>query len=298
MLGEGQFRLFHAHWPLAGRTAIAALQPLVNLARLDIRAGNPETAYQTLDQIWHAVEHGGSAQIRGTTLSCDEFTRDAADRSEVLPWLRNILLQDGTRALASAGRWEQAAENAARHEQLRESRQAQVITLARSGQPDAALALLGASMITEPWEEAVARCLRTYAHLTTGHPAPDDVAQTLTATRLACQRADRQATMFQLRLGLTTADLAAELDAGTANSFITEILEAAGQSADAYAAREVLGHPACQAHMTPAQAATFTTLVEQAGLGQGTITPPLLADLTQSVSTAAAILAQALSSTR
>jgi hypothetical protein len=299
-LCERQFLLFQAHWPVAGRTAIAALQPLVNLARLDIRAGNPENAHHALEQAYHAVQHGGSAQIRGTTIPFGGFTGTTAARSKVLPWLRNVLLQDGTRALVSADRWEQAAENAARydsrHEHLREGRQAQIITLARSGQPGAALALISTSMITQPWEQAVAACLRTYTRLAIGRSATDDLAHMLTATRLACQQADRQTTMFQLRLSLTAAELATELDPTTASPFLAEIIEAAQQSADAYAAREVLSHPACQAHITPAQVTTTTLLVDRAGLGHCIIPPPLLADLMQSVSRAATILAQALTS--
>jgi len=39
-LCERQFQIFQAAWPVSGRTAIASLQPLVNLARLTGRAGD------------------------------------------------------------------------------------------------------------------------------------------------------------------------------------------------------------------------------------------------------------------
>jgi hypothetical protein len=44
-LCERQFRIFHAAWPLAARATIASLQPLVNLARLTHRSGDPHAAY-------------------------------------------------------------------------------------------------------------------------------------------------------------------------------------------------------------------------------------------------------------
>src|SRR5262249_20403788 len=114
-LCERQFQIFQSAWPLSGRTAIAALQPIVNLARLDLRAHNPERAYQTLRQLHRAVQHGGDVNVRGTPIRFGGFTTSAAARANVGPWLRTVLREDGTRALVAARQWQRAARNAAEH---------------------------------------------------------------------------------------------------------------------------------------------------------------------------------------
>ncbi|MEO3861334.1 thiopeptide-type bacteriocin biosynthesis protein [Acrocarpospora sp. B8E8] len=297
-LCERQFRLFQAAWPVSGRTAIASLQPLVNLARLDIRAGAPEGAYRALDQIYHAVHHGGSADIHGMSISFDGFTAGNADRAKVSPWLWDLLLQDGTRALVAAGQWAKAATHAARYdhaaEQLRESRQADIITRVLDGRIHSALALIDDTVTTQPWEQAVAGCLRTFARLKAAGPAPEDLTRTLAAVRLARQQPDRKTTLFRIRLGLTAVDLAAGPYQVQADPLCAEMIEEAEQSGDAYVAREVLGHPACRTRMTSGQRRDLIALVERAGLGQGTIPQLLLADLAASVEAAGAVLAQAL----
>ncbi len=84
-----------------GRTAIASLQPLVNLARLTGRAGDPEGAQRRFDGISRAAHNGGSATVHATSVSFDGFTATDSDRSKVSPWLRALLREDNTRALAA-----------------------------------------------------------------------------------------------------------------------------------------------------------------------------------------------------
>ncbi|MEU9891098.1 thiopeptide-type bacteriocin biosynthesis protein [Sphaerisporangium sp. NPDC051017] len=299
-LCEQQFQIFHAAWPLEGRTAIASLQPLINLARLDGRAGDPDTMFQTLDQINRAVNHGGSAEVHGTSICFDGFTITAADGAKVKTWLRNVLRQDGTRALVAAGHWAKAATHAAHYDQpdqhMREGRQTRIITHSINGNTDSALSLIDTSKTTEPWEQSVAACLRIHARARVAHPIHADL-MTVLATAGRLPKSDQNITMFRIRLGLTAVDLALALNHELAN-LPRALIEEAAQSGDAYACQEVLSHAPCRTFTTPAQAEALLAIVERAALGQGSIAPHLIEELTASAQTAATVLMQALSEGR
>lgn len=295
-LCERQFAILRSAWPVGGRTAIASLQPLVNLARLDIRAGLPEQACQALDQIHHAVNHGGSAVIHGAVVSLDGFTTAGA-AAPVHRWLRDVLLQDGTRALAATGQWARAAEHAARYDdtpdRLLEGRQARIIASSDTGNAAGALDLIDASNRTEPWEHAVAACLRALACLKTSGPLPSGIIAALAAVPNACQQAVPGTVLFRIRLALTVAELTIALD-GPHDDLVTNAIENARQSGDAQAAREILGHPAARSHLTPAFAGELAGLVDRAGLGRGSVPQALMANLTASVDAAETVLTLAL----
>lgn len=297
-LCERQFRIFHARWPAAGRAAVDSLQPLVNLARLTGRAGDPSGAYRELHSLYWAVQHGGSALIHSTTISFDRFTAASEDRRVSAAWLRPLLLQDGTRLLASTGHWTRAAAHAAMYddagERLHDARQTQVVARLHDGHTDSALTLLDASMITEPWERAAAACLRSYSDLRAQRLTTEGIATMLAAVRHAGQSPDQDTAFFRFRLGLTAVDLASEMCPGQAGSLCTELVRDAASSDDAFAAREVLRHEASRRRMTPAEAQMLSTLVRKAGLGRGAIPPPLLADLMGSVEIAETVLARTL----
>lgn len=296
-LCQRQFHIFHAAWPIPGRAAIASLQPLVNLARLTGRAGDPDGAYRALDGIHRAAHVGGSAEIHGTSVSFDRFAIDS-DRSTVSRWLRGVLRDDGTRALAAAGHWTRAATHAEHHddrgELLREARQARIIAHVLDGHTGAALTLIDTSALNQPWEQAVAACLRRYTHLKAECSDTGDLAAMLAAVRLAGEHADRTTRLFHTRLGLAALDLSAGARQPDTDLVAGELIDHAERSGDAFTARELLSHPACQMRMTPAQVAALTRLVERAGLGAGSIPHQLLTSMTQSVHTAGTVLAQAL----
>ncbi|SMD23893.1 thiopeptide-type bacteriocin biosynthesis domain-containing protein [Lentzea albidocapillata] len=298
-LCERQFQIFHAAWPVSGRTAIASLQPLVNLARLTSRAGDPEGAYRALHAIDQAARHGGNATIHGTSIPFDEFIATDGDRSELDRWLQVLLREDGTRALAAAGKWTEATEHAEQHdeaeEMLRESRQTRVIAYASNGRVDDALRLIDSSVMTEPHEYALAACLRSYAHLKDGRLSVDDVAATLAAVRLARKPTDRSTTLFCIRLGLTALDLCMAAQQVETDPLCAELIEDAERSTDAYAARELLNHATCRTRMTAGQAGTLQGLMDRAGLDAGSIPKSLLGVLMASVETAGTVLAQTLS---
>ena len=299
-LCERQFRIFHAAWPMTGRTVIASLQPLVNLARLAHRAGDPHGAYQTLHAMNHAVHHGGYALVHGTTISFDRFVATHADRQEAATWLRVIMLEDGTRLLATTGQWTRAAAHAAMYddasERLRESRQTQIMGNLHNGHTGSALATLEAGVTTEPWELAVAACLRSYIDLRTNQLTPNGVARALAMVRQALQSPGQDTAHFHFRLGLTAVDLATETCPGQAEALCAELIRAAGESEDAFAAREVLRHNTAREQMTPTERETLNTLVHRAGLGRGSIPLPLLTDLLAAVESTEDVLIRTLRS--
>ncbi|MGG2460142.1 hypothetical protein ACO0M4_10030 [Streptomyces sp. RGM 3693] len=297
-LCERQFHIFQAAWPVTDREAIASLQPLVNLARLTHRAGDPHGAYEALCAMNHAVHHGGNALVRGMTISFDHFVATHADRQVAAAWLRAIMLEEGTRLLATTGQWTKAAAHAARYdddsERLRESRQTQIIGHLHNGHTASALATLEASVTTEPWEQAVAACLRSYIDLRTNQLAPKGVARALATVRHARKLPDRDTVYFHFRLGLAAVDLATEACPAPAQALCAELIRAATESEDAFAAREALRHNTAREQMTPTESETLNTLVRRAGLRRGSIPPPLLTGLLAAVESTENVLLRAL----
>lgn len=297
-LCQHQFQLFQAAWPVSGRTAIASLQPLVNLARLTNRTGDHERAYRELDAINQAVRHGGDAVIHDRTVSFDGFTTAENNWSIVDKWLRSLLREEGTRALAAAGHWDKAAAHAAHYddaaEQLREARQTSIIAHVLNGHTSTALTLIDTSVLRHPWEHAVAACLRSYTDIKAQRPDTGNLAAMLTAVQHARQHSDRATTLFRIRLGLTAIDLSAGRLAREADLVCAELIDEAQRSTDAFAAREILDHPPCRIHLPPAQAAGLTALVDRAQLSAGALPQSVLSHLMTSVHIASTVLAHSL----
>ncbi len=72
-----QFQIFRAASPISGVSVIPSLQPLVNLARLTRRAGDPEGAYREFEAINYAVHNGGYAVIHGDEIDFDGLIADS-----------------------------------------------------------------------------------------------------------------------------------------------------------------------------------------------------------------------------
>jgi thiopeptide-type bacteriocin biosynthesis protein len=293
-----QYAIFAAGPAVSGLAAVAALQPLVNLARLDIREGQPRRAWHGLEQIRRAARDGGTAEVGGTSFSLDGIA--GADAPPVATWLRGVLLQDATRALAAAGDWAAAAGHAAflddQPGRMREARQSRVIDRILCGDAAFALSLIDSGTYREPWEHVVTACLRALASITAGTVHTGTVAA-LAAARGACQPDGAGTALFRARLGLTAASIAVALDAAMedhATLVIGELADDACQSEDALAAREILRHLGARDRLTPDRASSLDEMVRRAGLARGTIPQPLLASLEESASTAGIVLAAAL----
>jgi thiopeptide-type bacteriocin biosynthesis protein len=292
-LCERQFAILRAAWPVSGRTAVASLQPLVNLARLDIRAGQPEDAHRSLTQIARAVRDGSTADLGGRQVSFQDFSPAAGP--ELVPWLRDVLLQDGTRALTAAGKWDQAAEHAAWHDdtpqRMSEARQSRIAASIHQGDPEFALALASSGTRTEPWEDAVAAVLRACAVLVSGQPLPAYASGALTAAPRACP-SSAGTTVFGVKLSLAAAELAAG-HPDDQEALVSEAVRGARHSQDAYAALEVASNPLARALVSASDAQYFADTISRAGLGQQAIADHLADSLAESLDIAGSALAQA-----
>lgn len=289
-----QFRILHAAWPVTGRVAIAALQPLVNLARLTHRAGDPLSAHRTYEALNRAVRHGGTAHIHGLAVDFDNFARSDSDRADVAAWLRTTLREDGTCALAATGDWAAAAAHAARYDDnphlLRESRQSRILAAAAANETDAAFALVTTAATSEPWEHAVAACLRVHS---APHAPITDALHTVRCA-LAEHEARPAIGLFRLRLGLTALDLTPMPQTAEARRLCTALVSDVVDSDDAFLAREALAHPACGAAADTKQRATLEQRIEGAGLGSGSIPSRHLNTVTAATRAAEAVLADIL----
>lgn len=123
-----------------------SLEPLVNLARLHIRDGHSDQALDLLRILVHGIAEGIDVVIDGILVSAGRLTLTPDDRRALRHWLWTVLLADGTRALAAAGRWEQAAVHAeANHgvgRRLLDGRQAVVLAHCAGGRLTAAQTVL------------------------------------------------------------------------------------------------------------------------------------------------------------
>jgi hypothetical protein len=231
-----QFDIFRQHAPLTGTLATWALQPVVNIARLQIRARQGERAHAILRTLHHAATHPGAVLVDGVPIDLSQLAiPDAAAELARFTW--TTLLADGTRALASAGRWVEATAYAEQHhgigERLFDGRQAAILAQLDAGNSDQALRLLGETRIEEPWEQAVAACLRitclTKAEVPTGL-CLDDLVGLITAL-------DPEPSLVVFRIRVTLLLLE---HTTTRPGQLTGIVDSLVSQADGYTARDLL----------------------------------------------------------
>jgi hypothetical protein len=282
-----QFRLFHAARPFNAATAKLALQPLINLGRLHARNGDDASALHLIDTLLTAVRQQTSACIDGLSADLGGLTRTPDDHREVVRWLWTVLLADGTRVLAQAGRWNQALQQVHDHQGisqgLLDGRQIAIIAHHAAGDVRTAADFLDQTPIPTPWEAAVAASLTAL----TGRDLP---STTLVDRFLALDYAPMQV-VFRTRLGLTILDLAdGQPDPRLAPAIQADLL----QTRDAYAARDVLAHPASASLISTSARDSLSRLLDASGLGSGTMPPELLDAFTATTATAEASLSRAL----
>nr|BEK63411.1 hypothetical protein KPHV_06380 [Kitasatospora purpeofusca] len=94
--------LYLTRGPLTAMSAVRGLEPVVNLARLHIRAGHHQRGHRLLLDLYRAVIT--ATVLDGITVPA-ELTETDHQRAEVRAWLWRVVIADGTRALTAAGRW-------------------------------------------------------------------------------------------------------------------------------------------------------------------------------------------------
>lgn len=284
--------------PLPAQAARYALEPIINLARLKIRDG--DGAHRLLNALYHAVHTRTDAVIDGRKVPLQNLTRSNEDHRTLGQWLWTIPLADGTRALASAGRWNQALAHAERHggigRRLLDGRQVAILTRLLAGDPAAALHLLNDSTPTEPWEHATAACLTVLCLSPTTSTQTRNEALTAMVDRYLRLDPCPELLVFRTRLGLTAIDLADGVEHPHAVKIATRLVTQIVACNDGYAARDILAHNECKAWLSETETHALTTAVHSSGLGCGTAFPGLMAELQTSTqsseATAVRILAK------
>ncbi|WP_086824816.1 hypothetical protein [Streptomyces sp. NRRL B-24572] len=251
--------------PLSAHAARLALEPLVNLARLRIRASDGEAAYELLSDLFQAVSsRAPEATIDGRNLSLVDLTSSKDDLKKVVQWLWTVLLADGTRALISAGRWKEALRQVEKHNgiggRLLDGRQVAVLSRLVDGEPEAALALLNTSRFTDSWEEDVASCLTVACLMAVGSGTVDSAVSHM-IRRYLDGRIEPGLAVFRTRWGLTVLDLSANAET-VSQRLVNETLVAG----DGYAARDLVEHSSEHQILTPQTRRALQATAQAAGL--------------------------------
>jgi hypothetical protein len=279
--------------PLDAQVARHALEPLTNLARLYIREGQGERAFELIDTLYTAVSSRTDATIDGVEIPAD-LTNSLQAHQEVRRWLWANLLVTGARALAVAGRWADAYARLRDYKgigrRMLDGRQVAVIAHAASGDTDSALALLGNTAPGEPWENAVTACLTIPCR--SGSDIAD-LDELLTQYYVLDTSAPGLA-VFHTRLGLSFIDAIGTVEDPPARRIATDLIDRTTASQDGYTARDVLAHNGCHNLLTSTQTRQLTDLVEACALGRGTCPATLLTDLTTALANTEEIIARAM----
>ncbi|MCD0449331.1 thiopeptide-type bacteriocin biosynthesis protein [Actinocorallia sp. API 0066] len=275
-----QHHVLRRLWPLPGRAAIAALQPLVNLARLHGRARRPHLMYEALTGIARTLNNGVGIDLHNTRVTLDGFTTDT---SEARAWYREVLAQDGTRALAATGDWSRAAAHAALHDtdpdRLHEARQTRVVAELRAARTDSARAFIDSAHPADrgsPCGLALHALIDTHAETRDDH-LPSYVDALIRELPSNGEHTDPSSAFWHVRLTHVADALGSppELLAPLWRRLADDILTAN----DAYAARAALATPSCPATLPPDTSTALSDLLHHAALDSPppTVLPSLTA---------------------
>ena len=258
-----QYDVFASAGPLTAKTALLALQPLVNLGRLAIRTGHPTAAHTVFVSLLTATTHGQPAQVQGRTCPVADLVTSPSERAELRRFLWAVLLADGTRALCAASHWQDAVEHLHRYNgigtRLLDGRQVAVLAALHREDPDAARILLEETSCDESWERAVAACLTTASMRVAGHDTAG--VATAMARHLIELPPTQGGSVFAARAGV----LACELAPGH-RALISHVIDAVMGSDDANAATAVLGSPVIGEELRLHQRQALRERVQQAEL--------------------------------
>ncbi|MFI7218407.1 hypothetical protein [Micromonospora maritima] len=252
--------------PLNGYAARFALEPVVNLARLRIREGDGDGAYRLLTHLYAAIVGGTPVLLDDLEIHPRQLPADPEELKQIISWLRGTLLSDGTRALTLAGRWDDAVTHVRRYDgigpTLLDGRQVAIVAHLLQDEGPSAAALLAATKIEAPWEQAVYGLLKTWQELAVGTVAVDhaDLIDRVSAVPRTPGLA-----VFRVRLGLTALDLSVGLPIDVVDNLTKQLVADAIHDEDANAARDLINHPA----LTAGNQGTLRPLIKASGLDQG-----------------------------
>ncbi|MFG3291661.1 hypothetical protein ACGF3G_23000 [Streptomyces sp. NPDC048179] len=281
--------------PLPGMSAIRGLEPVVNLARLQIRAGRADEGRQRLLDLYQAVEGSTAAQFEGVAIPAD-LTATDEDRHEVRAWLWRVLLADGTRTLTTQGRWAEALVHIEAHhgigQRMLDGRQVAVLTALVANDTAGADGLLADTLAGDPWEQAVTACLTVLCRRDAGQPIDNHLADLVTA--YSGRKAEPGMTVFDTRLGLTVLDAIGSAEALAAHRIVEDLHRRTTDAEDGYAARENLAHPLFTEIATDRQVQDCRALVRACALGTGVLSDELRGELTPALRVSDSVIRESL----
>lgn len=281
--------------PLPAMSAIRGLEPVVNLARLQIRGGHADVGRQRLLDLYAAVEAGTPARFEGVAIPAN-LTATDKDRHEVVAWLWRVLLADGTRALTTEGRWSEALAHIEAHRgvgrRMLDGRQVAVLASLVRGNTAHASAILGDTMPGELWEQAVAACLTVLCRRDVGHPVGRQLADLVTT--YSERKIEPGMAVFDIRLGLTILDAIGSAEAPGARRIVEELHRRTTNAEDGCAARENLAHPLFIAIATDRQAQNCRALLRSCALRAGTMPDDLQGELTAALRASDGVIRESL----
>jgi hypothetical protein len=265
--------------------AVMTLMPVVNIARLLIREGDGNSAYDILQQLYEAARQRGAATIRGREVDLSPWTQTTAGHRTLCTELWVTILTDGARALARSGRWTEAAQTMAAHHgignRLLDGRQIKILSLMEQSLRQQAAELIESSIPAEPWEHTIAAILRTCCRPTLSPAWRADLQLTVRGALSLAAQPEPMTASFRARVGLTALDLSADQPTQLDLPLRTAIITLA--RSDAYAARDILGHQPMHFHMTRQQHDELTAIITASGLGAGQLSAAHLRSITAAV---------------
>lgn len=277
--------LYLTRGPLPAMSAIRGLEPIVNLARLHIRAGHHQRGHQLLLDLYHAVTSSTEATLDGITVPA-HLTETSDQRAEVRQWLWRVVIADGTRALTTAGRWTEALQHIEKHhgigQHILDGRQTAILARSTTGDLHGALAILAGTEPGEPWENAVAAVLTALCR-----PGDRHASETAIDHCLAFEPGEGL-TVFTTRLALTAIDAAAGMP--SINNLIKQLSSRTGVSGDGYALRDLLTHPVVLSHLRTAQIEALKNSMAACALSTGNLPPHLRTVLEKALACAGTVL--------
>ncbi|WP_412078849.1 hypothetical protein ACLF6K_36205 [Streptomyces xanthophaeus] len=258
--------------PLSGKAAIRCLEPVINLARLQIRSGQPNDGLQRLLTLFNNVRNGTHLRVDDIVVP-SRLTANAEDRQEVCALLWRVLLADGTRALTTAGRWTEALAHVEAHrgigQRMLDGRQVAVLAALAAGNTQGANNLLAETEPGTSWENDVTLCLSVLCLRITGMAWRRPLQNLVTSYG---ERPDEEGiTVFNVRLGLALLDTIPSPTDPAARLLVSELHRRTRTAADGYAAREALAHPLFAALATDRQVRDCRELVLSCALETGAL---------------------------
>lgn len=283
--------------PLTVLQARYMLEPVLNLARLQIRASDGEPALRLLTAMYQAVASHTDLVVDDSALPLTDLIGTRQEHFKLREWVWLHLLGDGIRALVLAGRWNDAVAHAHAHRgiglHLMEGRQATILAHCLDGESAAARGALAESTPKQPWELQVACCLKVMCGDADSTLARRDV--TTMIRQFAEQSPMPGYAAFRAQLGLTVAILASTTDSAAARRVLAQVADEAIRAGDGYAVRDVLRYrDTAEVNLPDKQDQTLTELLISSGLGAGTIPEPLRQSLLHSTQAAAEVLGGAM----